>query len=185
MESLRGQVEAARSGVPDVVARVRVPDTQCVIAAELVIHPWRYSRPAQPCNRDVGEWRGHELRVQCDGVHGVAVVDPLAYEDQIERGTFSEWTADALPEFVEMERCLLVRIRIPRIPPVRCEVVPEIRMKLVRSRLRKNVDAPVPEPVVFGRKRILIDSDLTDGVLGREFSATESIYVEGSPVRSR
>ena len=110
--------------------------------------------------------------------------DPLAQEDQIERGAFSEWTADALPEFVEMERCLLLRIRIPRIPPVRCEVVPEIGMKLVRSRLRENVDAAVPEPVVFGRERILIDSDLTDRVLGRELSATESIDVKAPAVRS-
>src|SRR5690349_9446705 len=58
-------------------------------------------------------------------------------------------------------------------------------MKPVGTRLGEDVDPPEPEPVVFGRERILIDSDLANRVLGREFAAAESIYVQGTAVRSR
>ena len=57
-------------------------------------------------------------------------------------------------------------------------------MKLIRSRLGEDFNAAVTQPVIFGRKWILIDADFTNGGLGRECAGRKPVYIDLAAVRA-
>src|SRR5580704_16230715 len=57
-------------------------------------------------------------------------------------------------------------------------------MKFVCAGLREYFDSAESQLVVLGRKRILVDADLTDRVFLRKFTATESVDENRSAVRT-
>jgi hypothetical protein len=56
---------------------------------------------------------------------------------------------------------------------------------LVGARLGQNLDSPETGAVVFGRERVLIHANLTDGRLRRNHASAEAIDVDLAAVGSR
>src|SRR5207253_1364158 len=63
-----------------------------------------------------------------------------------------------------------------------CEVIPEVGVEFVRAGLCENLDAAEAQLVVLRRERILIDSDLPDGVLGGKLATAEAIDKDGPAI---
>ena len=80
-------------------------------------------------------------------------------------------TAERAAEVPQKERGLLTGIRIARIEDIVAEIEIHVSSKLVRAGLGEDLDASEAEPVEFRRKRVLIDSNFADRILGRECSA--------------
>src|SRR4051812_39510737 len=64
------------------------------------------------------------------------------------------------------------------------EIVIAGSVKLIRSGFGQDLHPTVTKLVVFRRKRILVDPDLTDRIFGGQLAAAEAIYVDFASARS-
>src|SRR4051794_32871877 len=68
--------------------------------------------------------------------------------------------------------------RVARVQGAVADRVEHCPVKFVGSWLCKNLDPPESELVEFGRKRILVDSNLANRLLGREPSSGKAVDVD-------
>src|SRR5580698_3878393 len=72
--------------------------------------------------------------------------------------------------------------RIARIPR-RVGIVEVYRaVEVIRARLGENFDAPEPKLVELGREGVLVDADLSNGFLGRQLAAAETVDIDRAAV---
>ena len=84
-----------------------------------------------------------------------------------------------------MKRRLFRRVRIARVPFVIGEVIAYGAPELVGPWLGEDLDTAEAQLVVLRRKRVLVDADLANRFLGRQFAATEPVDVDGPAIRPR
>jgi hypothetical protein len=154
--------------------------------AELIIEAWvdDYAPLRSPV--DIGEWvdDGQHNRVERAAVDDGAVVNGMSLDIQEKRGAPVQWTAPTGSVFLQQKRRLLLRIRVPRIPEVIGEIKVGGAMKFIGTRFGEDLDPAITEFVVFRGERVLIDSDLANGLFGGKLPSTESVHVDGAAARS-
>src|SRR5882672_9315696 len=108
----------------------------------------------------------------------------MALDVEEERAALVDRSAEIASVLLQQKRRLLLRVRITRIPEGVPEVVEARSVKLVGPRLGEDFDSAVAELVEFRRKRILVDADLANGLLGRKLASAESVDEDGAATRT-
>jgi len=113
------------------------------------------------------------------------VVDRIPPDVEKERSSFSKRSAQVAAIFFELERRFFRRVGIARIPDI-VTVVEECRSaKFIGPGLGEDLDAAVSERVEFRCKRIGIDADFANGLLGRQLAAAEPVDVNLAAIGTR
>ena len=183
MVAARHHVETADAGIMDISAGGSESRRQSVVGTQRVIH----------ARADLGEalrrgdhgaegTRGQSLRIECDAVRNRTVVHHVVLCVHREGCPFAERPTAAAFEFVQQKRGLFGGVRIARIPNLGPEIIVDGRVVLVAARLGEDLDPPISQLVVLGRERVLVDADFTNGILGRQIPAAESIDVDRAAV---
>ena len=98
-------------------------------------------------------------------VDDISVVDIAILNIQKEGRLLAERAAERAAEVPLQKRRFLRGVGIARIPDGVAEIGEDVAVQFVGARLGQDLDAPVAQLVVFGRKRILVDANLADGIL--------------------
>ena len=169
-----------------IVARVAIAERQRVVLAELIIDARADAQTVLRRFKDAveGRRRATWARAYVEGVDDGSVINVAVLNIQKEGRLLAQRAAERSAENLLQEWSLLRGIRIARVPDVVAEIEVHVAMKLVGSRLGENLDAAVAELVEFGRKRILVDANLANGILGRQRAAGESVDVDLAAARS-
>src|SRR5258707_5266450 len=114
----RTQIESADASALNISASKTIANGQSVLGVELIVDARIDSESALLRPKNVGEWIDNRecLWVERDCVDDRAVVNLVTSNIKKERGTFAERTAYAAAIFLQEERCLLLRVRIARVP---------------------------------------------------------------------
>ena len=106
---------------------------------------------------------------------------PAAAESSQHRVAVGEVSWERMIRAVEKVRERLRRavaaLEAAGIPYAVADAVISGPVQLVGAGLREDFDTPMPQPVVFRRKRVLVDSDFTDGLFRRQGAGREPIDV--------
>src|SRR5579863_3831543 len=100
-----------------------------------------------------------------------------------ERHSLSDRSRQIPPGLAEKKRCFLGGIRISRIPEVVAEIIEGRAVKLVRSGLGEDLDPTVAQRVIFRRKRVGVDANLTNRLLGRKLACCKAVNEKLSSIR--
>ena len=118
------------------------------------------------------DWRiGQLSRSQCHwiehyGIYDRAVIDIVPANIEKIRRMLLNWSGYAPAVFVQQKGRFALRIRVSRIPELMGEVEVSGSGKFARAGLSQDLNATESKPFIFGRKRVLVDSNLANGSFG-------------------
>jgi hypothetical protein len=122
------------------------------------------------------------LRIHRNCINNGPVIHPVLLGIDREGRPFSERATPIALELIQQKRGLVRRVRIPGIPECVAEIPLSGAPVLIEAGLREDFDPAISQLVVLRRERILIDANFTDGLLGRQLPAAESIDEDGSAI---
>ena len=182
----RQKTQIARALVVKIVAVVGVARGERIVLAELIIKPRADLKTGLGSVEDAVERRdGERTWTYVEAVDDVSVVNVAILHIHNERRLLAEGVAERPAEVPLQERCFLLGVWVARIPDGIAEVDVDVPVQLVSARLGEDLDTSVSQLVVLGRKRVLIDTDLADGVFARHLATCKSVNIDLPAARSR
>src|SRR5262245_36149010 len=145
----------------------RVTPDQRIARTELIVDSWVQCPTALSNAKNICKWidDGERRRVECCSIDDSAVIDGVPANIEIGRPALAERATDVSAIFLEEEWGLLLRVRISRVPEIVREILEHGTVKLAGARLRQNFDSAGTELVIFRSEGILVDPNLTNGLL--------------------
>src|SRR5580704_3064941 len=181
----RQKTQIAHALVVQIVPRVAVAHGQRVVLAELIIDARADAKTVLRSDEDAVVRRDQKAaRIYIETVDDVSVINVAILNIQEEGCFLAQRPAERPAEVSLRERRFRRGVGVAGIPNGIAEVGIDVSVQLVGARFREDFDAPIPELVVFGRERVLIDANLADGILARQGAAGETIDVNLSAARS-
>src|SRR5438105_2684446 len=118
MCAARNQIESTDASTLNISASKTIANRQSVFGAELIVDARIDSEPTLPRPKHIREGIDNRkcLWIERDCIDDRAVVDLIAPHIEKERCTFVNSTTHAAAIFLQEERCLLLRVRIARVP---------------------------------------------------------------------
>src|ERR1051326_1417152 len=165
IKRMRSQLKSAHALLCKILSVQKITHRERVVFVQRKIQPRTEIVEFLGCDGSLADRQRIERSIQRGGADDCGIVDVPAIEVEEERSTPGQWTTQIAFNSTALIRWTIRGKRITGIENCVTESKSCAAMKFAGARLGKNLNVAEADPFVFGRKRILINHDLANGLL--------------------